>query len=380
MTNLDINTAQVNGLLIEECQKKEFVIDSGQPCPPTGESIDLVILSDTSGSMADEAAKLSNVIEDAINAAKKRCPSKAEKARIKWFGIEGIWVGTNFTPSYRDYLNGLEGAPFLLEGRPGNKEDGAPAIQDIANFFDWTDGASRVILFLGDEALFGGNPHNPDDVDAANKAIKAANAANVTVHMYGGTGISDEVADEYERVAKETGGEFHRWKSVNPYDFFKPLLEEVICSTPEVCELAEIPKLLPCFKLHWGDGPKDMIETTDTECMCLTACNRYSNVTFKGLTVVISEITKADGTPVPDLPDGTPSVFVKPSRFICFGDLPPCNPNANKPDRLSCVSRELVLVSRGAMEGKYLLNIKYYYSVHLDFKGADQFKLLLTAS
>lgn len=146
----------------------------------------------------------------------------------------------------------------------------------------------------------------------------------------------------------------------------------------KVCKPADIPELAPCFQIHWGDGPKDMIETTDTECLCITACNPYSNVTFKDLTVVISVVTKADGTPVPELPDGTPSVYIKPAKFVCFGDLPPCDPH--KPDKQSCLSRELVLVSCGAKEGDYCFKILYCYSIHFDLKGVEKFKLPLCAS
>ncbi len=140
-------------------------------------------------------------------------------------------------------------------------------------------------------------------------------------------------------------------------------------------------RIFVCFDIVtilYVDGPNDQIETSDTECLCLTACNRYSNVTFKDLVLVVTEVTKANGDPVPNLPDGTPSVFVKPSRLICFGDLPPCN--ANTPDQLSCLSRELVLISSGALEEKYLLKISYCYSVEFAFRGEDQFELQLYAS
>jgi hypothetical protein len=374
-----------NAQLIKECEAKEFVIDSGRPCPTTGQAakVDLVVLIDTSPSMNDEAKALSNAASAAIKAARVSCPSDL---RIAWFGIEGFFPLTNFTQLYRDYLNGLPEAPFALVGTPGDREGGGPAIIDIANFYDWRSGASRIIFFLGDEALESGNRRDHFNVDIADEVIRVAKKQNVTVHMYFGTpnrvsGGNPVTPAEYERVAKETGGTFFS-EEVGDFSEFKGVLEEVICSGTKVCKPAEIPELLPCFKLHWGDGPKDIIETTDTECLCITACNRYANVTFKDLTVVISEVTQAGGAPVPNLPDGKPSVFIKPSKFICFGDLGPCTPNddPNEPDQLSCISRELILVSSGAIEGEYLLRIDYCYSVHFDLNGTDQFKLPLYAS
>jgi (2Fe-2S) ferredoxin len=264
-----------------------------------------------------------------------------------------------------------------------SQEEGAAAIQNIANFYDWDEGASRIIFFLGDEGLHEGNPQDDHDVDAANKAIEIAKMRNVTVHMYFGSPNgprNQDTIDDYKRVARETGGSFFS-EETGDFNRFQEVLQEVICSGIKVCKPAEIPELLPCFKLRWGDGPKDQIETTDTECLCITACNRYANVTFKDLIVIISEVTKG-GAPVPNLPDGTPSVFIKPSKFICFGDLGPCTPNdnPNEPDQLSCISRELVLVSSGALEGEYLLKIEYCYSVHFDLNGKDEFKLQLYAS
>lgn len=383
-------------LLDEECESKEFIIDSGRPCPKTGEAakVDLVVVIDTSDSMENEAEGLSSAAEDAIQVAQESCPSNL---RVVWLGIEGTFNSTKFDQTVREYLkaNGVNGSgppgdavqDSDLVGRvigtvpgQGAQEDGARAIQDISDHFDWTPGAARLIFYLGDESLEGGGDvQTPADTIAANMAIAAANGASVIVHTYAGDRISvpSDTADDYKLVADMTGGTFFSF-AAGDINNFADVLEEVICSGTQVCKPADIPELAPCFKIHWGDGPKDMIETTDTECLCITACNRYSNVTFKDLTVVISVVTKEDGTPVPNLPDGTPSVYIKPSKFICFGDLPPCDPH--KPDELSCLSRELVLVSCGAMEGDYCFKILYCYSVHFDLKGVDKFKLPLCAS
>lgn len=392
----DLTAKKSNKLLKEECSEKEFVIDSDCPCPAVGEAakVDLVVVIDTSGSMSDESVALSSAADDAIQAARDSCPSDLE---VVWLGIEGTFEGTLFNQTVREYLknNGVNanaGGAVQdddLEGRisvpspavQGAREDGARTIVDITDHYNWRPGSARLIFYLGDEGLEGGNPQELSDETAADMAISAAqNAPNVipvTVHTYAGTGVQTDSANEYERVALETGGSFFS-AAENDFDNFKGVLQEVICSGTKVCKPAKVPELMPCLKINWGDGPKDQIETTDTECLCITACNRYSNITFKDVTIVISVITKSDGSPVPELPDGTPSVFIKPSKFISFGDLPPCD--CDHPDELSCISRELVLVSCGAQADEYCLKIGLCYSLHFDLNNVCEFKLPICES
>lgn len=143
------------------------------------------------------------------------------------------------------------------------------------------------------------------------------------------------------------------------------------------CDRAEEPKIVPCLRLRWGDGPQDRLETEDTEILCLTVCNPYSNVTLKDFTAHVL-VFDAGGASVPALPDGTPSVIIKPSFHVCFGDIPPCDPQ--RPDR-SCVSRELVLISRGAKVGGYQVRIVYCFEACFTVLGFDHvFKIELVAS
>jgi hypothetical protein len=145
----------------------------------------------------------------------------------------------------------------------------------------------------------------------------------------------------------------------------------------EGCKPVELPLIRPCFKLRWGDGPNDRIETDDTEVLCLTAWNPYSNI---AITDLIAYVWLADSNlnPPQPLPDGTPSVWIRPSTRICFGDIPPCD--ENKPNERPSVSRELVLVSRGAQEGTYVVLVGYCYSVRLDLSHYSLFELDLVAS
>jgi len=123
------------------------------------------------------------------------------------------------------------------------------------------------------------------------------------------------------------------------------------------CQTVEEPKIVPCLRLKWGDGPQDHLETDDTEVLCLTVCNPYSNVVLKEFNVQLFVLTAANAA-VPNQADGTPSVMLKPSFNICFDDIPACDPQ--KPGS-SCVSREVVLINRGAVPGPYKIVALYCF-------------------
>ena len=121
-----------------------------------------------------------------------------------------------------------------------------------------------------------------------------------------------------------------------------------------ICHAIELPDIEPCISIRWGDSKCDCIETDDVEVLCITVCNCYSNIAFNNLTIGHIQITDMAGNPVPLLPDGTPSVQVIPSGPICFGDIGPCREHG----RPTCVSRELVLYTRGAVGQDYLLSFE----------------------
>lgn len=117
------------------------------------------------------------------------------------------------------------------------------------------------------------------------------------------------------------------------------------------CVEVKLPDIHPCISVTWGDSPCDCLETDDVEVACITVCNCYSNVTFNNLSIGQILVTDMAGNPVPNLPDGTPSVQIIPSGPICFGNIGPCT-DKNHP---SCVSRELVIYTRGAVGKNYRL-------------------------
>lgn len=136
------------------------------------------------------------------------------------------------------------------------------------------------------------------------------------------------------------------------------------------CVAVKLPDIKPCISVAWGDSKCDCMETDDVEVLCITVCNCYSNVTFNDLSIGHIQITDMAGNPVPILPDGTPSVQVIPSGPICFGDIGPCK-GRNQP---GCVSRELVLYTRGAVGKDYRLSFEgVCFTVSHEFQSKQCF-------
>ncbi len=369
---------------MNDCQEHNIKPNHSGPV-----KVDLVVIIDTSASMLDEALKLNRAVGGAIEAARRSCPSDL---KVWWFGIEGTWPGTRFTQSYRHYLHGLGVPDKYILGIPrgklpdqGAQEEGAAAIADISQHFNWRPDASRAIFFLGDEALKGGNPHTEADIRAANQAISRAKENSVKVFMYAGTKLGSMTEDEYElvraeyaRVAAETGGHSYEAPLMNIGGFETVLVEIICASTGNTGQNdVELPEVQPRFDLYWGEGEDDQIETDDIEVLRIVASNPYSNVVFKDVTIVLATLTR-EGEPVAELPDGTPSVEIIPSRTIFFGDLPPSY--SASPEESVGVTREIVLISRGAIYGQYTLSIECCYSVEFTQQARKQYTLNLVAS
>jgi hypothetical protein len=100
--------------------------------------------------------------------------------------------------------------------------------------------------------------------------------------------------------------------------------------------------------------------------------NFYYSVFYTGITGV------PDFIQPPKLPDGTFSVEIKPDFLLPFGDIPPCDPN--KPGEPSCISREVVLRTRGAMEGTLSVAGIYCFEASFTQQGIGRFDLNLVKS
>lgn len=121
------------------------------------------------------------------------------------------------------------------------------------------------------------------------------------------------------------------------------------------CYEAPLPELSPEIKITWGDSDCDCMETDDFESLCISVCNPYSNVSFNNLSIGRISIVDESGNPVPVLPDGTLSVEVLPVGPHCFGNIGPCVDDNDPAARDNCITREFVIRTRGAVEGKYKL-------------------------
>lgn len=97
--------------------------------------VDLVFIIDSSLSMKDEAEALCAKLESAIEEARKACPSDL---RTDFLGIEGVFAGTKFNKTVRQFLtseaganpSALKGREYVKEGNPA-QEDVAPAAEDV---------------------------------------------------------------------------------------------------------------------------------------------------------------------------------------------------------------------------------------------------------
>ncbi|AFL82014.1 hypothetical protein Aeqsu_2559 [Aequorivita sublithincola DSM 14238] len=319
----------------------------------SGAKTDLIVLIDTSGSMGTSANAISDAVSVAIEEAKNSCNPDLE---ITFLGVDGIWPGTVFTQSHRDYIVGLHGTVPLAGDRPPSgysTELGANAIEDLSKYAKWRKDACRAIFYISDEELDGSSPRNDFAQETAetNAAIASANANNVTVFAHHLTyqNLHVNILENYKDLCHDTGGEVYFSSTPNMEEYIK-LLTEVICNACGVdrCKEADLSKIEPCISIKWGDSDCDCIESSDYEVMTITVCNCFTNLKFSNFKISMIEVLDTDGNAVPTLPNGTPSVKIHPIGVYCFGDIEPC----------SCVSREFVIINEGAKEGKYQIKLR----------------------
>lgn len=334
--------------------------------------VDLVILLDSSSSMGSAARAVSAAAVDAVKAAATDCPSDL---RVVWLVVDGskpganppgnlgditsILAGTPFTQSHQQYLEGIgitgpfkqdEAQPAGDSTYPG--EEGADSIADICNFFDWRPKVCKAIFYISDTALDG---YSAFYDAAATNATMAANANGVVLFAHKivpGADDSPGVEASYDNLTIPTGGSAYH----GPVDTdqYKVLIKNAICGACGTkCKEVKLPKIEPCVSIAWGKSECDCFETNDIETAIITICNCYSNLKFSNVYVSYLDITMLDGSPVPLLPDGTPSVTIVPIGPICFGDIGPCEEGST-----NCISREIVIQTRGARSGQYKIMLR----------------------
>lgn len=340
---------------------------------PNGQKTDLIVLIDTSGSMTNAAAAISDAVTKAIGIAKKQCEPDL---RLLFLGVDGVWNGTQFNQSHRDYIHSIHGTGVTLSADTGHvglaSEQGANAIQDLSGLADWREGACRAIFYISDEELDSLSPLNDfaNETAVTNAAITAANANNVTVFAHHLTHLRrpPQIIQNYKDLCEKTGGEFFA-SSVPTTREYVSLLSKIICNScgKSVCKEIDLPKLEPCISVRWGDSACDCLESSDHEVMIVTVCNCYKNYALKNFTITSIELTDHDGKPAPTLPNGKPSIQAIPIGVHCFGDIEPC----------TCVSREFVIICEGANHGKYKLQLNgiCYDVVHPHHRESECFEL-----
>jgi len=331
--------------------------------------VDLVVLLDSSGSMSSAGKAVAEAAEAAVAAASRECPSDL---RVAYFVVDStkkgadpagylgditaLLAGTPFTQSHQQYLEGIGAAgPFKQdEAQPAGDptypgEEGADSIADLCNFYDWRPAACRSIFYISDTALDG---YSAFYDAAATNATAAALANGVVLFAHKIPLDSPAIEAAYDNMTDPTGGSTYH----GPVDVAKyvELMKNAICrACGTECKEAKLPEIKPCITVKWGNSECDCFETDDTEIVYISVCNCYSNIAFSNLHISHLAIVNEDGSPVPVLPDGTPSVQIVPLGPICFGDIGPCVEEGE-----NCVTRQAVVRTRGAKGGRYRLLIR----------------------
>lgn len=128
------------------------------------------------------------------------------------------------------------------------------------------------------------------------------------------------------------------------------------------CVPVKMPTYTPTIDIHWGDSQCDCLESCDYEVMYLTICNPYTDITFKDFSIGFLQVCDANDNPVELLPDGKPSIQLIPKGPHCFGDIEPG----------ACVSREFMIITKGAKKGKYKLKLAGLgYELYFDATGSS---------
>jgi hypothetical protein len=287
---------------------------------PGCDSIDLVFVLDTSGSMRDEAAALCSTIDYVV----AEITDLNVDINVQILGISEIpRLGFDCVS---DYVVNLFGADVPGPSSSCAFADGAspheswgPATSIVADRYPWREGAVRVVVPIGDEGPCNGSLpdgcNDPgDDRDSIDNAISIANANNVFVSPIVGTGAEICVSTLASAIANATGGESLGTKSPE-LDFVDALMrialgscvQDYSCDDEKPCTVNDICRAGACIGTQIeGCQPCDVALDCEDRGACIDrSCidNRCDwTINYDPLTVCCNP---ADRT-LTSLSDGTP--------------------------------------------------------------------------
>ncbi len=168
--------------------------------------IDIVFVTDTSGSMSDDTDGISKAIEAALGnvpgTAGMNCPKGDIWVRATMTGITSTEPGTKFDVDLYDLFPGKT----LVSN---HSEDNGPAVVDLINYYGWNDDTTagqsyyKAIVTIGDEGTENGYSITDEDWAIADTANQMAIDNNVILFGWTGTagGRQAEVDDLFGILA-----------------------------------------------------------------------------------------------------------------------------------------------------------------------------------
>ncbi len=233
-----------------KCEDPILVPCGGSATKP---QVDLIILMDQSGSMGAFADSISAAASQGIAMAQAQCDTDL---RVQFLGVDGAnFAGSAFTTSHRAYLNTLAGTSLTLAGDIAPighaTEQGANAIEDLSDKFDWRPDACKAIFYISDEELDGCCPFRiwgsvselGNETNEVNSAIKAAQDNSVAVfsHLIDYGNLSVEMFNLYQKLSDQTGGtHIKSTPAAVTTKYYETLLPNIICNACNGCTLNSI--------------------------------------------------------------------------------------------------------------------------------------------
>jgi Mg-chelatase subunit ChlD len=190
--------------------------------PPT---IDVVILLDSTGSMADEILAIKSHIQNIVKDTRSGSPQPVVRIGIVAYRDhppeDNSYVYKQFDLT-RD-IDGLMDELHDIDARGGG--DGPEAVADglhvAVNKMDWSDNAEKIIFLIGDAPPHGignsgdssfqqGCPVGYDYLEEVERVVDMG----ITIYTIGCSGIEDyeHGVDVFKEIAGKTGGQYYPLK------------------------------------------------------------------------------------------------------------------------------------------------------------------------